>query len=544
MTSGCAALAIVLTLCSPAGRPIVAEIFYDAPGADTGHEFVELFNPGAGSVSLLGLRLEAGDGSTSGRRSLRWTGSALEPSPRAADSSSVAPASSRLRTRSRRSIYRRTHAVRIVWPDGSHEVVAPAPSYYPEYFCGEPAEDAASGSSLARRPDDAANGLNVLDFARSAPSPGRPTSRTAISPGSPARSRSSPSSRRPRRWSAWRSSRRIAVARASPPPKRRSWCGGMRTPRRSAGKIPLGALEPGDTARLEIALPLLRAGKQRLIVRLDWGADQSPENDLDSLLVRAGPGPLEPTEIQFHPASGEGEWVEIRNRSTEALDLTAYTLSDRGSARGRLSGGQSPCEPESLALLSQDRDALLRHFSHLDPSRVWQVTPWASLNNTNDAGGIADAVVLRDEDGTRSARVDYSAAGIPAGVPIERREGGDWGPTLDPAGSPLRPNPVPAPLDGRFKVEPRRLRPGNDTARIAWSLPWPRARLAVDLYDLGGARIGPVLLEAAVAGRGEREWKHASLPSGLYLMVLLARAESGTESLTASQVVRVEGRVP
>ena len=52
MTSACAALATVLTLCSPAGHPILAEMYYDAPGDDTGFEFIEIFNPGTKPVPL------------------------------------------------------------------------------------------------------------------------------------------------------------------------------------------------------------------------------------------------------------------------------------------------------------------------------------------------------------------------------------------------------------------------------------------------------------------------------------------------------------
>src|SRR2546426_8782983 len=47
---------------------------YDALGDDTGLEFVEIFNPLGSSLSLSGLRLEAGDGSGPGRWTLRWTG--------------------------------------------------------------------------------------------------------------------------------------------------------------------------------------------------------------------------------------------------------------------------------------------------------------------------------------------------------------------------------------------------------------------------------------------------------------------------------------
>ena len=65
---------LILAFCAPPAHPLVAEIFYDAVGDDTGHEFVELFNPSDMPFALAGARLEAGDGAGAGRWSLRWTG--------------------------------------------------------------------------------------------------------------------------------------------------------------------------------------------------------------------------------------------------------------------------------------------------------------------------------------------------------------------------------------------------------------------------------------------------------------------------------------
>jgi hypothetical protein len=79
--------------------------------------------------------------------------------------------------------------------------------------------------------------------------------------------------------------------------------------------------------------------------------------------VRVGAGPLEITEIQFHPGAGEGEWVEVRNRDTQPLDLAGFTLSDRGTARGVPGAGREALAPESLAVLAQDRAALLSRFA-------------------------------------------------------------------------------------------------------------------------------------------------------------------------------------
>src|SRR6185312_5935970 len=96
-------------------------------------------------------------------------------------------------------------------------------------------------------------------------------------------------------------------------------------------------------------------GRQRIDCRVLVAGDERPSNDADSLWARVGPGPLAITEIQFHPAHGEGEWIEVRNRSREPLALEAFTLSDRSGTRGKIREGGAPCRPESLAVLAQDR---------------------------------------------------------------------------------------------------------------------------------------------------------------------------------------------
>lgn len=291
-----------------------------------------------------------------------------------------------------------------------------------------------------------------------------------------------------------------------------------------------------------VLLPPLAAGKRTLRARVALAGDERAENDADSLSVRVGPGPLALTEIQFHPSAGEGEWVEVWNGSGAPLALTDFTLSDRGTARGVPGGGEGALEPESLAVLCQDRAALLARYAGLDPRRLWQVIPWSALNNSDDSSGVADVVTLREADGTPCARVAYSAAGVPAGVPLEWRDGG-WWPALDPAGTPLSPSRVPPALAGAFELSPRRVPPGA-AVRLAWSLPWPRARVAAEVFDLAGRRVAWALSEAASPARGEREWRPAGLRPGLYLVVLRARAESGGVTLTATRPLRLEGLAP
>lgn len=534
-------LLLALSGCAPAGRPVVAEVFYDATGDDTGLEFVEIYNPAAGAVPLEGVRLEAGDGAGPGRWTLRWTGVAGDSVAGhgrfvvgGARVSPVPQATVEL------GLQNGPDAVRLVWPDGAAEVVGYGALATPEYFCGAPAPDVPSGQSLARVPDHADLGSNAADFRAAAPSPGRanqPTRDLALIPGSLWLAPEQPPAGAPAILSGGLINRGGELLAA----------GSAMLSASSDGvalfAMPLARdLVPGDTASFHAGLPGLAAGKPWLGVRIMLSGDEAAENDADSLLVRVGPGPLAVTEIQFHPGAGEGEWVEVRSRAG-AVDPGAFTISDRGLTRGVPTAGDDLLEPDSLAILAQDREALMARYPDLDPRRVWQAAPWPSLNNSDDSTGFADAVVLRERDGTRCDRVDYAATGVPGGVPIELGPAGAWGPALDPAGTPLKPPRAPEPIHAGFQIAPRRLHAGGEL-EIAWALPWPTGRVAVEVYGLDGQRVAQPIAETETVGSGRRRWPAAALAPGVYVVALRASDHARGESLVETRALRVEGRVP
>ena len=539
---------IALALCAPASYPLIAEVFYDAVGDDTGLEFVEIFNPHPAPFPLSGARLEAGDGAGPGRWTLRWVGAPGDTVAAGCrfviGGARVVPAPHAV---AQLDLQNGPDAVRMVWPNGAVETVGYGAHTEAEYFCGAPAPDAASGQSLARTPDDADLGSNAQDFAAAAPSPGaanRPGRDAALVRGTLAVEPEQPAPdalatltgalvNRGAEAIAERETE-IVVGDASVP-------GGPPLAVRALER----GLSPGDTAAFTVPLPGFAAGKWRLAVRARIAGDGAPDNDADSLAIRIGPGPLEVTEIQFHPGAGEGEWVEVRNRARASLPLTEFSLADRRGSPGLPAGGFGPFAAESLAVLAQDRAALLARFPALDSTRVWDVRPWGSLNNSNDSTGVADVVTVRESDGTLCERVAYSASGVPAGVPLERRADGTWGPAGTPLGTPLEPPRALPSLNGRFALTPRRIAAsGTRTAILGWELPWPRGWITVDLYDLAGRRVLQVLPETAVTARGERTWNAGQVPPGLYVMALLARGEGGAGTLTATQALRIEGSAP
>ena len=154
--------------------------------------------------------------------------------------------------------------------------------------------------------------------------------------------------------------------------------------------------------------------------------------------------------------------------------------------------------------------------------------------------GFADAVVLRESDGMRCDRHDYSATGVPAGVPIERAPDGEWRVAYEPSGSPLRPPREPPAVSGHLALAASRVAAGTPTLRYAWSLPWPRARVAVEIYDLSGRRVERWASDLDVSARGERDGAIAALPPGLYVVALHAREPHGGD-LVATRPLRVDG---
>jgi hypothetical protein len=533
------AAALALAACAPAGRAIVTEVYYDAPGDDTGREFVELFNPFGRACSLAGAKLEAGDGSAAGRWTVRWTGGVADSVPAfgrfVVGGALVSPAPNAVAPL---DLQNGPDALRVSWPDGVQEVVGWGVHDFAEYACGAPGPDVASGYSLARVPDDADFGSNAFDFRSATPSPGRANQNTRDAAVVGATLAASPE--RPEPGEALLVSLRVANT------GRTAFAAGEAAlvlagdALAESLAIALPAFGAGETLAVARGAPAGEAGRRALLARVVLAGDEAPANDADTLALRVGAGPLEATEVQFHPGAGEGEWVEVRNRSGAPLALSAFTLADRASAGARLVT-VAMLAPDSLAVLAQDRAALLAAFPGLDTARVVAAAPWASLNNSDDSTGVADMVVLRGTDGLLVERVAYSSAGVPAGTPLEKR-GGLWGPASATRGTPLA-FPAERGRDAAaFALAPRRLRAGERDLQLAWSLPWPRGKVTVELYDLSGRRATRLLDEVASGPSDSRRVVLGEVAPGVYVAVL--RAHDGPRTVTHQALLRVGGVRP
>ncbi|MFI5371546.1 MAG: hypothetical protein ACHQ52_08315 [Candidatus Eisenbacteria bacterium] len=531
--------------CAPPDRAIIGEVFYDAIGDDTGLEFVELYDPRDTPVALAGVRLEAGDGAGPGRWTLRWTGApgdTVRPHRRfVIGGAGVIPAPD---ARVTLDLQNGPDAVRLVWPDGVTEVVGYGALAEPEYFCGTPAADVPSGMSLARVPDDADLGANGLDFRAAAPTPGRanqPALDLALARGSLTLAPPHPRVGEPAILTGRVAARGTAAIAVGSARVRGGWRSDADTAWTSDTALP--ALPSGDSAGFTLALGRLPLGRRVLLARIVLAGDEDPDDDTDSLRVWVGVAPLTLSEVQFHPADDAGEWVEVTAWDTGPVSAAGFTLGDHSGTVATAHGGRA-LGPGERAVLAQHRDAFLAAHPGLDSSRVLEATPWPSLNNSDAADGIADVLTLADPDGTPCDRLAYSAAGVPAGVPIERLDDTHWAPARDPGGTPLAPPLPPPAFIRRFEAHPARLPAGITRARLAWSLPWDWSTVSVRAFDLAGRNAGIVLPAALRSGHAESDWDPSTLPAGVYLLVLTAGPGTSGAALTATTAVRIVRRVP
>lgn len=528
------ALALLGLAAAPASGVCINEVLYDPEGPDGGREFVELYHAGPQALDLEGWRIEAGNGASAGDWRVQWEG-------RAGDL--VAPDSFFLiageevdapaQARARLVLQNGPDAVRLCAPGGVADLLGWGEHTHAEFHEGSPAPDVVAGSSLARIADGVDSGDNARDFRAAArPTPGRSGAiAAALSLGG------------------------FAVA---PPVLDGCHAGSLELTLQNDGLSPLAlhdlawdlqaellrgeppdwprtALEPGESLVVAWTVRPGGEGVDSVVVTL-----RGPDLEaVAAVRVRCGAGEILITEIQYDPAAGEGEWVELWNRSDREIDLAGWSLSD---ATGRATRIAAPAlfEAGGCRLVAEDSAALAARCPGTGGLILARQGAWPALNNHLDAErGYADEVVVRAPGGLAADYARYSPGGLDGGgVSLERWIEGTrivdpcaWMPC--PAGAGSTPGELPAGAHGAGSAHgdlvpaPALLRPdraGEPRAcRIALAAPEEgTCDVTAEIYALDGRRVatlaagrvsGPLLLFwDGTDGAGE------DLPTGLYLV--------------------------
>lgn len=504
---------------------VINEFLPDPPGSDGGREFVELLNTGSQSVDLGGWRLQFANGSEGAEWQTRWTGEAgqtvapggrflivdrnwLDPVPGDAE---VALALQNGPDAIRLTIEGRT--VDLVGYGALTDTLlmetAPAPI--------------GVGRSIARRPDGRDTNNNAADFVTATPTPGSPNFE-------------------PRRLTA------VEISLEPPSLGRAGQVLSVGVLLRNDGIEPLAtarlrlslgsdaveatldAMPPGDARRVDWTLRPTQSGRWPLMVV--YGLPDGT----DTLRVLLGDFQIGPAELVLHevmaaPRAGQGEWLELAARGTDAVALADYCVRDEDGSWVALP--DLLLLPGELAVVAQDSQALGSWLAaNADGPAgaggcgiaVQRLASWPTLNNTApETRSWADRVLLADSTGVIIDQVTLEADDLDdaEGRSLERLatlppSGGaaNWAVSLAAAGStPGCANSVAGPSGSDGAGMPLEAvpavadRPAGDAAiHFRFTVPSAAEGWDLALYDLDGRRVRDLGGDRLGAGPREIFW--------------------------------------
>lgn len=510
---------VALAVLSAEDKPLLRlnEILYDPPGPDTGAEFVELFYPGAVPLPLDGFELWFLNGAAQeGDPRVVWrasTGDALAPGGfRVIGGAAVAERDETVEL----GLQNGPDALWLV--HGGVRVDAVAWGEGASAFGEGPAAPLAASTSLGRVPDGADTNDNAADF-RVLPtaSPGRENLRAeAIEPLAVEFD------------PVWRADAGRVVARVVWTAE--GWAA------RQAARVSIGAeeldlvLDRGDSLVVERVV-MLEPGRSLLAAT---GSSRALER-----AVQVGTSALVLTEVQPRPLSGEPEWIELRNVGTGGVALAEWSWADAQATPRRI-GSDRVLHAGERVVLTADPIAWAANY----PSAVVPVLRpeggWSTLNDSDGARGIADAVLLLDPDQVIVDRVAYRAADIAVrGRSLQRTAAIGKGQVvwIGSLGGPTPGAPHPAETqDGRpsaLHVDPDPFTPDDDGVGDVLEIvaPRPMGSVRAEVRDLAGVLVRE--LDGVLADdRGYWQWdgrdaRGRGVAAGAYVVLVRSETDEG-----------------
>jgi len=502
---------------------VINELYYDHPGADTGWEYVELYNNGPEPVDLFPYRLEFIDGATGSSR-LLWEGA----------SGSVLYAWERLLVRGDNvegegetllgSIENGPDAVRLVSGAGTADVVGYGETFYCE---GKPAPDVQAGVSLSRKPDGYDTDLNSSDFTPAGPTPGRPnffTHDLELIPGAaplPCTGESFTIEFLLVNRGLDRFTDLVHLVASTGASSRE-------------GVIDVD-IAPSESIEAALELPFALSACFSLDTRIESAWDENGRNDTVSVPLCSSPGDLVVSEIMYRPLSGGSEWLEIASRTAATPSLNGWCVSDATGTRRLISEDDLPISPAGFVVLVQDSNLFLRDHPYCPSAVVEPAGGWPWLNDGDD-GTRADMVTLYDPEGRIVERIEYrDLVGEERGRSIERFStdvcssfpGGLWHRCSSPSGStPGADNSADilrVPQAGAVETAPNPFSPERDKRVKIWGMAaMEETGLSVRIFDIEGREVARLFAEEDGARAFSCEWDGRASdgkdsPTGLYI---------------------------
>jgi len=282
----------------------------------------------------------------------------------------------------------------------------------------------------------------------------------------------------------------------------------------------IGEIFPGGHDSVTINIGAFESGIHRLQVFIDWDEDTNHENDTLNTEIRTAypDGTLllseflaTPTDVITESGSNT-EYIEIYNQFQE-IQLEGWMICDENTG--------APVKIQEQKIVTNGgyfvfaADSSIFNYPHINSSGAVILDKLPSLNNT------ADAIYIKDPTGKTIDSLVYDQEwAIPQYVSMERiyftnpNILSNWRFSTDPTGgTPGYKNSVAIDDDTNkpgIKASPNPFSPNgdgvDDEVAIIYQLPFPSARVSVQIYDLMGRLIYELAQNITSSSEGAVYW--------------------------------------
>ena len=204
------------------------------------------------------------------------------------------------------------------------------------------------------------------------------------------------------------------------------------------GTYELPALPAESTINFSYQIGELINGYHQITVELIYLYDNELWNNHVKGSILNGASPFVLNEIMFKPLSTNQEWIEIFNRTECGYGVDNLRIMD---ASGSIISFYGDIPPMDFIVICQDTILFLQTYHEVDPEKVILASDWTSLNNTDET------LILTDEYNTKFDSTSYNGNNCPADFSIERVDPFDdedieWSICSDSLGTPTIANSV------------------------------------------------------------------------------------------------------
>jgi len=326
------------------------------------------------------------------------------------------------------------------------------------------------------------------------------------------------------------------------------------------------SISSGDSVRISESMPQFTSGEMNIVIVAENWRDERLSNNRDSITIKTGcePRSLIINELMYDPLTGQNEWLELYNRSTQPIDPANWTFNDRPT----LSGSNSFIVSDSSTMIQPGGFAVVAAESSI--CNVFKDLKNIPLSILNHSGGFGfnndgDAVILKDITGRTIDSVAYLPqwhhpdAVDTRGRSLERinpdmetNDPRNWSTcTNTEGGTPGKINSVltrGAANNTEISISPNPFSPDGDGFEdycvIHYNFPLSASILNVKIYDIKGRCIRTLANCEFAGGRGEIIWdgfdeNRQKSRIGVYIVYVEAidRSSGRVESAKAVAVV-------